>query len=519
MEQVNEDLKHEAFNKLFIAGEFVDPVKGGKMDSINPATGKVLHTFPCGTAEDIDKAIETAKKTFEEGSWPGLTATERAAKVNVMADLLEANLMMLARVESADVGKTTHDAKAAISGMVGEAKNWCALGKKLDEEQDKPVDDDSLPFEVVYRRDPIGVVGLITAWNYPINVAFRKIAPALIAGNCAVVKPSELGGLSVMFLAHLAKEAGIPSGALNIVMGDRDAGAKLTQSPDVKMVSFTGSSFTGSKVMESCSRNLSQCMLELGGKGGLVIFDDVDLDKAVETTMRGFLTNGGQICTAHTRLIVHDKIKDKVLEKLKAELEKLEFTKDPVQELTRGDHAWEEGKVPDVLQPVVCESQFNKIRSFINDAIEEGKVKVLTGRSLPELKQGEGYFIPPTVFYDVPENHDIWQKEIFGPVLAVRSFSTESEAIKEVNNSEFGLACTVMSSDPKKARQVAVKVRAGAVYCTSTGYGILFEFPNVQRGGFGKSGVGRELGLSGLHEYTELKSINFTGGFKQKECL
>eukprot|EP00040_Diaphanoeca_grandis_P036691 m.234943 g.234943 ORF g.234943 m.234943 type:complete len:523 (-) comp33664_c1_seq1:75-1643(-) len=519
MQQVTEDLKHEAFNKLYIDGNFVDPVNGGTMDSINPASATIFHKFPKGGAADIDMAVAAAKKANLAGEWAGQTATERATKVFAMADLLEKSLLMLARVESADCGKTTHDAMAAISGMVGEARNWCALGKKLDDNQDELIDDPNLPFEVVYRRDPIGVVGLITAWNYPINVAFRKIAPALIAGNCAVVKPSEIAGLSVMYLAQLAHEAGVPKGVLNIVIGDRDAGARLTEHPDVSMVSFTGSSFTGSKVMASCSKNLSQCMLELGGKGGLVIFDDVDIDKAVETTMRGFLTNGGQICTAHTRLIVHESIQDQVLEKLKAKLENLTFAKDPVDELKRGDHAWEEGGVPDVVQPVVCESQYQKIRAAINLAVADTSIKTLTGGVVNELKENEGYFIKPTVFYDIPNDHDIWQNEIFGPVLAVRSFSTEAEAITEVNNSAFGLACTVMCKDPVKARRVAIKVRAGAVYCTDTGHGILFEFPNVQRGGFGKSGLGRELGYDGLTEYTELKSINYSGDFKQKDCF
>jgi len=519
--EVAKDLKHVAFNKLYIDGNFVDPVDGKTMDSINPATATLLHKFPCGNAADIDKAVAAAKKANEAGEWANQTATQRAEKVLVMADLLEKHLQMLSRVESADVGKTTHDAKAAISGMVGEARNWCALGKKLDADQDQLIDDDSLPFEVVYRRDPIGVVGLITAWNYPINVAFRKIAPALIAGNCAVVKPSEIAGLSVMFLAQLAHEAGVPAGVLNVVIGDRDAGARITAHPDVSMVSFTGSSFTGSKVMESCSQNLSQCMLELGGKGGLVVFDDVDVDNAVDTIMRGFLTNGGQICTAHTRLIVHENIQSKILEKLKKKLDQLEFTSDPVAELERGDHAWEKGGVPDVLQPVVCESQFQKIRKAINAALADDAVKTLTGETVGEVGSNgmKGYFIRPTVFYDVPDNHNVWQNEIFGPVLAVRSFSTEAEAVAQVNNTCFGLACTVMCGDAKKARRVAVKVRAGAVYCTDTGFGILFEFPNVQRGGFGKSGLGRELGYSGLKEYTELKSINYSGDFTQADCL
>ena len=232
-------------------------------------------------------------------------------------------------------------------------------------------------WDVVYRRDPIGVVGLISAWNYPLNVAFRKVAPALIAGNCAILKPSEIAGLSCMFIAKLAHDAGIPPGVFNIVTGDRDAGAALALSPSVSMISFTGSSLTGSRIMEACAPKLSQVALELGGKSAMVIFDDVDLDMAVATTMKGFLTNGGQICTAHTRLVVQAGIQDELLKKLKVELERLPYAEDPITEKDRGDRAWEEGK-SDVVQPVVCKSQQQKILSFI-DAARESGIEVLTG--------------------------------------------------------------------------------------------------------------------------------------------
>ena len=448
-----------------------------------------------------------------------MSAANRAEIVAKMAQGIEDNKEMLAEIEAADVGKPFRQAAMTLGGAANEGKYWCSLGKALDKEQDLPVNSGGgkggLPpaeWNVVYRRDPIGVVGLISAWNYPLNVAFRKVCPALIAGNCAILKPSEIAGLSCMFIGKLAQDAGIPPGVFNIVTGDRDAGVALTMSPSVSMISFTGSSITGSKVMEACAPKLSQVALELGGKSALVVFDDTDLDKAVETTMKGFLTNGGQICTAHTRLIVQDNFKQPLLNRLKEELEKLPFCTNPITEKNRGDRAWEDGKT-DVVQPVVCDSQHKKILGFLDDAKAAG-VEILTGGGVPDEKvvgHSGGYFIQPTVLVNVGQETDVWQKEVFGPVLSVRSFSSEDEAVLEANSTKFGLASTVMSSDPAKAMRVANRIRAGAVYATSTGEGILAEHPAVSRGGFGCSGVGRELGIGGLHEYTELKSVNYTG--------
>ncbi|MCY3873702.1 MAG: aldehyde dehydrogenase family protein [Rhodobacteraceae bacterium] len=517
--KVQTHLTAECFNKLFIGGEFVDPLDGKKFATYYPATGEVVHELPRGKANDVQAAVAAAESAWAEGTWANMAAAERAKIVATMAQGIEDHVEMLAEIEAADVGKPFRQAVMAISGAAGEGKYWCSLGAVLDQAQDMPVNsgggEGGVPpeeWDVVYRRDPIGVVGLISAWNYPLNVAFRKVAPALVAGNCAILKPSEIAGLSCMFIAKLARDAGVPPGVFNLITGDRDAGAALAASPWVSMISFTGSSLTGSKIMEACAPKLSQCALELGGKSALVVFDDADLDLAVETTMKGFLTNGGQICTAHTRLVVHEDIKAPLLEKMKTELERLPFATDPITEKDRGDRAWEAG-MTDVVQPVVCESQYQKVLGFLDDAKASG-IEVLTGGGSPDpraVDNAEGYFIQPTVLTDVPRDSDVWQKEVFGPVLSVRSFSTEAEAVLEANSTAFGLASTVMSSDPAKARRVANRIRAGAVYATSTGEGLLAEHPAVSRGGFGCSGVGRELGIGGLHEYTELKSVNYTG--------
>ena len=519
LDKVQKHLKAECFNKLFIGGHFVDPIDGQRMPTYYPATGEIFHELPKGNANDIGAAIGAAEAAWSDGAWANMPASERGDLISRMAQGIEENVEVLAEIEAADVGKPFRQAELVLGGAANEGKYWGSLGAVLDAEQDKPVNSGGgvggLPpaeWDVVYRRDPIGVVGLISAWNYPLNVAFRKVAPALVAGNCAILKPSEIAGLSCMFLGKLAQDVGIPEGVFNIITGDRETGAALVASPTVSMVSFTGSSLTGTKIMEASAPKLSQVALELGGKSAMVIFADTEIERAVEATIKGCLTNGGQICTAHTRLIVQEGIKDDLLKKLKNAFEKIPYCSDPITERERGDRAWETG-MTDVIQPVVSASQHEKIVGFLNEAKAAG-IEIYTGGEVPDpadLENSGGYFIQPTILNNVPSDSDAWQKEIFGPVLSVRTFSSEAEAIKEANSTAFGLASTVMSSDPAKAMRVANRIRAGAVFATSTGEGLLAEHPAVSRGGYGCSGVGRELGIGGLHEYTELKSVNYSG--------
>ena len=519
LDKVQKHLKAECFNKLFIGGHFVDPIDGQKMPTYYPATGEVFHELPKGNANDIGAAIGAAEAAWSDGAWANMPASERGDLISRMAQGIEENIEVLAEIEAADVGKPFRQAELVLGGAANEGKYWGSLGAVLDAEQDKPVNSGGgvggLPpteWDVVYRRDPIGIVGLISAWNYPLNVAFRKVAPALVAGNCAILKPSEIAGLSCMFLGKLAQDVGIPEGVFNIITGDRETGAALVASPSISMVSFTGSSLTGTKIMEASAPKLSQVALELGGKSAMVIFADTEIERAVEATIKGCLTNGGQICTAHTRLIVQEGIKDDLLKKLKNAFEKIPYCGDPITERERGDRAWETG-MTDVIQPVVSASQHEKIVGFLNEAKATG-IEIYTGGEVPDpadLENSGGYFIQPTILNNVPSDSDAWQKEIFGPVLSVRTFSSEAEAIKEANSTAFGLASTVMSSDPAKAMRVANRIRAGAVFATSTGEGLLAEHPAVSRGGYGCSGVGRELGIGGLHEYTELKSVNYSG--------
>ena len=416
LEKVQEHLKAECFNKLFIGGHFVDPIDGQKMPTYYPATGEVFHELPKGNANDIGSAIDAAEAAWLDGAWANMPAAERGDLISRMAQGIEENIEALAAIEAADVGKPFRQAAMVLSGAASEGKYWGSLGAVLDAGQDTPVNSGGgmggLPpaeWDVVYRRDPIGIVGLISAWNYPINVAFRKVAPALVAGNCAILKPSEIAGLSCMFLAKLAQDVGIPEGVFSVVTGDRETGAALVASPSVSMVSFTGSSLTGTKIMEASAPKLSQVALELGGKSAMVIFEDTDIERAVEATIKGCLTNGGQICTAHTRLIVQEGIKDHLLKELKNVLEKIPYCTDPITERERGDRAWE-GGITDVLQPIVSASQHKKIVDFLNETKAAG-IKIYTGGRVPDpadVKNSDGYFIQPTILTDVPRDSDAW---------------------------------------------------------------------------------------------------------------
>ena len=296
--------------------------------------------------------------------------------------------------------------------------------------------------------------------------------------------------------------------------------AALAQHPDVGMVSFTGSSATGGKILAACGTNkIAKPHLELGGKSAIVVCADTKISAAVETVLKGFMCNGGQICSAHSRLVIHNSIKNEVLQQLKQKLEELVATKaycyNPVSETDRGDRAWEDG-CTDVIQSIVCQKQYDMVLNFLAKAEEDGLNNFLEVPSFPEPEGKEGtahngFFVNPHIFVDVAQDSDLWQKEVFGPVLSVRGFETEEEAIQEANSTRFGLAATVMTSDRGIGERIGSKLRAGTVFVSSTGEGILCEFPGVQRGGYGLSGVGRELGIGGFHEFTELKSVGYVG--------
>jgi betaine-aldehyde dehydrogenase len=342
-------------------------------------------------------------------------------------------------------------------------------------------------FVSVARREPVGVVGQIIPWNYPLLMLAWKVAPALAAGCCSVLKPSELTPLTALELGKLADEAGLPAGVLNIVAGGREAGAALSKHTGVDKLAFTGSVPTGRKVMLEAAQGIKNVTLELGGKSPILVFDDADVEQAVEWIMFGIFWNKGEVCSATSRLLVQQNIAPKLFSRLKLECEKI----------TIGDPL-EDGVL---LGPLVSSGQYQKVQQYLEVAKQEG-LTLLTGGKRP-AHLPKGYFLEPTIFTDVPTTSRLWQEEIFGPVLVARTFETENQALEMANSSEYGLGAAVLSADLERCERVARELEAGIVWinCSQP------TFCEAPWGGFKQSGIGRELGTWGLENYFETKQI------------
>ena len=358
----------------------------------------------------------------------------------------------------------------------------------MDSRQNTKVDVPLDTFSCVLQFQAVGVVGIITPWNYPLLMATWKVAPALAAGCTVVLKPSEHASLTCVELGEIAEEAGIPPGVLNVVTGlGTEAGAALCEHPGVDAMAFTGSTATGSFIMSTAAKLIKNVSLELGGKGALIIFDDVEIDKAVEWIMFGVFWTNGQICSSTSRVLLHEKIAPQVLARLKEATEQIKQC-DPL--------------TPDArMGPVVNQQQYNKVMSYIEKGKAEGAT-LLTGGGRP-ANQPAGYFIAPTVFTNVETSHTIWREEIFGPVLSVRTFSCEDQAVREANDSLYGLSAGVISSNQERCDRVAKALRVGIVWvnCSQP------CFVTAPWGGLRQSGIGRDLGRYGFERFLEPKQI------------
>ena len=473
--------------RFFIDGQWQAPAAGGTFAVENPATGEVLHRAPAGTALDIDLAVGAARRAFEKG-WGESTGAYRAVFLRAVADRISARREELARLEVLDNGKPLPEALWDIDDAASCFSMYADLAEALDLRQEVPL---ALPdgrFSSVVRLEPVGVAGQIIPWNYPLLMASWKVAPALAAGATVVLKPSELTPLTALELAAIAEEIELPAGVLNVVSGTGvEAGEPLTLHPDVDKLAFTGSVPTGRRVMIAAAQELKNVSLELGGKSPFVVFGDADVDAAVEWLMFGVFWNQGQVCSATSRLLVEASVAPRLLARLAVEAKKI-----PI-----GD-----GLAPGtLLGPLVSRGQHEKVLGFIERARGE-KISLLTGGGRP-LGQERGYFLEPTVFVDVPIESELWREEIFGPVLAVRTFRDEAEAVKLANDSPFGLAAAVMSADLERCRRVARRFRAGIVWinCSQP------TFSQAPWGGVKQSGIGRELGEWGLANYLEVKQV------------
>jgi len=468
---------------LLIGGKWLDSVSGKTFVTVNPATGESICQVAEGDKADIDMAVKAARKAFEEGPWSKMSAFQRGKLLYKLADLIEQNTEELAGLESLDNGKTFNDAKGDVLSTVRCYRYYAGWADKMHGK--------TIPVEGQYlcytRHEPVGVVGQIIPWNFPMVMQAWKWAPALAMGCTVVLKPAEQTPLTALRIAALAQEAGFPDGVVNVVPGfGPTAGAALSEHMDVDKIAFTGEYLTGQIVMQAAAKsNLKRVSLELGGKSPNIVFADADLDAAVEGAYFGLFFNQGQCCCAGSRLFVEDRVKDQVVEKLvtRAKTQRVGDPFDP--ETTQG--------------PQISQEQFDRVMGYIDAGKKEG-AKLCVGGSRVGSK---GYFIEPTVFDNVTDNMKIAKEEIFGPVLNVLSFKDLNEVVRRGNQTFYGLAAAVWTRDVKKAHAVANNLRAGTVWVNC--YDV-FD-PAAPFGGYKMSGQGRELGEYALELYTEVKTV------------
>jgi len=475
-------------NKLFINGEWKPPVRGGSFDTIDPATEVAIAQVAAGTREDVDLAVQAARRAFDNGGWPLLSGKQRADYLRRIASLIRDKQQTLAELEVRDNGKPLPEALWDIGDTAYCFDFYADLAEKLDGEREQAVALTDERFSSVARKEPVGVCGAIVPWNFPMLMAAWKVAPALAAGCTVVLKPSEVTPLTALQLAEIAREAELPPGVLNVITGfGVEAGAPLSEHPDVDKLAFTGSVPTGRKIMQTAAADIKNVSLELGGKSAFIVFDDSDIEKAVEWILFGIFWNKGEVCSATSRVLVQRGLYEPLLARLVEEAEKIRIGN---------------GMQADVLLgPLVNAAQYDKVRRAIAQGVEQGAT-LLSGGTRPAGHE-KGFFLQPTIFTDMTEESDIWREEIFGPVVCVRAFDNEAEAIASANRSRFGLAAAVMSADLERAERVARRLRAGIIWinCSQP------TFTEAPWGGYKQSGIGRELGEWGLNNYLEIKQI------------
>jgi betaine-aldehyde dehydrogenase len=466
----------------FINNDASAGTPGARIDCIDPSTGQVFDSVAAGTAADIDAAASAARAAFP--AWKNTTGAERAKHLRAISKGILAQRDTLAALETRDNGKPLAESYIDVDTIARIYDMYAGMAEDLDARGEEVVDlpKGAITATVAYR--PVGVVGMITPWNFPLEQFTWKVAPAIAAGCCCVVKPSEVTSLSALALAQIIKDAGLPAGVVNVVTGTGpEAGEALVRHPAIDKVSFTGSTATGKHIMRTAAEDLKRVSLELGGKNPVLVFDDVDIDPAVEWVAFGAFVNQGQVCTATSRLLVHEGIADRFLARLVQVADGIAL----------GNGAGEDVK----MGPLASQAQCDKVMGYIETGKGEGAT-LLTGGTRPD---GPGYFIRPTVFSGVTADMRIWREEIFGPVLSVMTFQSEAEAIRLANDTPYGLAATVLSADTARAERVADALDAGITWQNCNNM-VVIEAP---WGGVKQSGMGRELGRWGLEGFLEPK--------------
>jgi aldehyde dehydrogenase (NAD+) len=466
-------------DKVYIDGAWVPSTGKGTIDVVNSTTEEVMGHIPAGTAEDVDKAVKAARKAFE--SWSSTSVEERAKYLTRITEGLQARMDEIATLVSREVGMPKSLSLLVQAGLpLMDFQNTASLVSEVQFEEQVG--------NSLIVREPVGVVGAITPWNYPLHQVAAKVAPALAAGCTIVLKPSEVAPLNAFVLAEIIDDVGLPAGVFNLVTGTGDVvGEAMSAHPDIDMISFTGSTRAGKRISEVAAATVKRVTLELGGKSPNVILDDADLEQAVADGVAKAFLNSGQTCSALTRMIVpRSKL---------AEVEAI--AKATAEAFTPGDPFGESTR----LGPLVSEAQRERVRGYIKKGEKEGARLVTGGAETPEGLE-QGYFVRPTVFSDVTTDMTIAQEEIFGPVLSILPYDDDEEAVRIANDTIYGLAGGVWSGDAERAKAVARRIRTGQVEVNGGSFNPMAPF-----GGYKQSGKGRELGKFGIEEYLETKSL------------
>ena len=473
--------------RLLIGGAWCDPAGGEWLESINPANGEAWALIPRGRAADANRAVAAARAAFESAPWRGMTPSARGDLLRRVATHLESHIEALGVIEARDNGKRLVDVLPQLRTLPRYFHYYAGLADKIE----GAVIPNDVPGVFNYtRHEPLGVVVAITPWNSPLMLAVWKLAPALAAGNTVVLKPSEHASASTLEFAAQLEAAGLPPGVVNVVTGlGGEAGAPLVEHPDVAKITFTGSDTSGKRIAATAAADLKRVTLELGGKSPQLVFDDADIDSAVHGVLSGIFVALGQSCIAGSRLLVHDSIHDRFVQRLVDGMQGVRIG-DPFDASTQ-------------LGPVANQPQHEKVLAFIARARSEGATCVLGGHAAHPVNCGAGWYVEPTIFTNVRPDMQLYREEVFGPVLAVSRFHTEDEALQMANDSAFGLAAGIWTQDMARSIRLSERIAAGTIYVNT--YRSVSSLSPV--GGYKHSGYGRENGIDAIKEFLQVKSV------------